>query len=151
MAIVVDVARGARIACLLWAGSRFPPAADGTFYHRIAERIAEGLGSTWLWPDGTVTFAAHYPVGYPALLALVYAAIRPSAVLAGCLNGCLGVVSAVASHRLAARASGRAGALGAGLAVALHPGLVFYTPAVMTEGVTAAILVCAARMVCRAR
>src|SRR5437762_13832063 len=37
-------------------------------------------------------------------------------------------------------------ALGAGLAVALHPGLVMYTPALMTEGVTASLLTVAAWM-----
>ena len=51
-----------------YGAGRFPPADDGGFYHVVAQRIALGLGYTWLWPDGAVTYAAHYPVGYPALL-----------------------------------------------------------------------------------
>src|SRR5256885_7855973 len=43
------------------------------FYHAVATRIARGAGYTWAWPDGVVTYAAHYPVGYPALLGAAYA------------------------------------------------------------------------------
>jgi len=66
------VALAARVIALAWAHDRFPPAADGFYYHTIATRLAGGFGSTWLWPDGAVTYAAHYPIGYPALLALPY-------------------------------------------------------------------------------
>src|SRR5262249_7485196 len=58
-AVALDV----RLAVVAWAAARFPPAADATYYQRIAERISQGLGYTWLWPDGAVTYAAHYPVG----------------------------------------------------------------------------------------
>jgi len=66
---ILALALVARAAVLLWAGAKFPPAADGVYYQKLALRIAEGQGSTWLWPDGKITYAAHYPVGYPALLA----------------------------------------------------------------------------------
>ena len=56
-----------------WAAGAIPPAADGEYYHRLATRIASGQGYTWLWPDGVVTYAAHYPVGYPALHRAAYA------------------------------------------------------------------------------
>lgn len=129
-----------RSCVVLWAAGRFPPTADGAYYHRIAERIAAGLGYTWLWPDGVVTYAAHYPVGYPGAIGGLYAVIgvRPGAAMM--LNAVLGALAALAVHRLAARAASRDGALIAGLLVALHPGLVFYTAALMTEGVTAALL-----------
>ncbi|MET0595802.1 MAG: glycosyltransferase family 39 protein [Polyangiaceae bacterium] len=142
--IVAAVAFLARALVLVWAAGRFPPTADGSYYHTIASRIAEGLGSTWLWPDGKVTYAAHYPVGYPALLALVYRVTGPTVVAAGWLNALLGTAGSVAAYRLAAGATRPRLALLAGLAVALHPALVLYTPAIMTEGVTAALVVIAA-------
>jgi 4-amino-4-deoxy-L-arabinose transferase-like glycosyltransferase len=141
----------ARIAIVVWASSRFPPTADGTFYHRIAERIAQGLGYTWLWPDGSVTYAAHYPVGYPALVGAVYAITGPHPASAMVLNAALGALAAVASYRLALRATRPRVALVAGLLVALHPGLVAYTPALMSEGVTAALVTAAAWAAASAR
>jgi hypothetical protein len=66
------------------------------------------------------------------------------------LNAALGALSAIAAHRLAARAMGRREARWAGGLVALHPGLVAYTPAIMTEGVTAALYTCAAWAAARA-
>lgn len=150
-ALVAGVALLARVACLLWAGARFPPAADGHYYDVLARRVALGLGYTWLWPDGKVTFAAHYPVGYPALLGAAYAAIAPGVLVAGVVNALLGTAGAYATHRVAMRACGRGRALVAGLAVALHPGLVLYTPAVMTEAVTASLVALAAWAACVAR
>jgi hypothetical protein len=133
---------------LAFAGT--PPAADGSFYHRIAERVAQGHGYTWAWPDGTVTYAAHYPVGYPALLAPAYALFGAHAVVAMIVNALVGVVAAVAVERML-RARGRRVALAGGLLVALHPGLVAYTPALMTEGVTAALWAAAVWAADRAR
>jgi len=140
------VAFWARVVALVWADGRFPPVADGHYYHTIAARIAEGLGSTWLWPDGKVTYAAHYPIGYPALLAVSYRLFGSTPTAGGLVNALVGTVAAVAVHRLALQATRPTLALGAGLAVALHPGLVMYTPALMTEGVTAAFLATAAWM-----
>jgi 4-amino-4-deoxy-L-arabinose transferase-like glycosyltransferase len=149
--LVGALALVARSCVALWAAGRFPPTADGSYYHRIAERIAAGLGYTWLWPDGAVTYAAHYPVGYPGAIGGIYAVlgVRPGAAMM--LNAALGALAALAVHRLAARASSRRGAAIAGLLVALHPGLVFYTAALMTEGVTAALVTCAAWAAAAAR
>jgi 4-amino-4-deoxy-L-arabinose transferase-like glycosyltransferase len=133
-----------RLAVVIWAAPRFPPVMDGDYYHRVAQRIAEGLGYTWLWPDGAVTFAAHYPVGYPAMMGGVYALFGPHPGAAMALNAALGALAAAAVHRLAARAGSRRTAAIAGLLVALHPGLLGYTPALMTEGVTASLLACGA-------
>ncbi len=142
--VTAVVAFGARAATLLWANGRFPPAADGFYYHTLAVRIANGLGSTWLWPDGKITYAAHYPVGYPALLALAYKLGGESAAAGGWFNAVLGTMAAIAAYRLALEVTSRRWALVAGIGVALHPGLVMYTPAIMTEGVTAALLIVAA-------
>ena len=132
-----------RALLVIWAKDRFPPADDGSFYHVVAQRIAHGAGYTWLWPDGAVSYAAHYPVGYPALLGLVYAAFGPQPAVAMVLNALLGVLAVFAAQRCVLRLGTRNQALLAGLLVALHPGLVFYTPALMTEGVTAELLVIA--------
>jgi hypothetical protein len=138
--VVAVVALLARLAAVAWAGERFPPAHDGVRYDALAARLAAGLGYTWLWPDGTVTAVAHYPVGYPALLAAAYSALGHSVVAAGAMNAALGALAALAVHRMALPATTPRTALWAGLAVALHPGLVLYTPGVMTEGATAALV-----------
>ncbi len=140
-----------RAGVVVWGAGRFPPVEDARFYHQLATRIAEGHGYTWRWPDGVVTFVAHYPVGYPGLLAGLYAALGPSPVLGMLLNAALGALSVVAVHRVAATSTGRAGAGLAALAVALHPALVAYTPALMTEGVTGALFALAAWLAVVAR
>lgn len=140
---VGGLALAARLAVVAWAHGRFPPAADGAFYHRIAQRIAEGHGYTWLWPDGAVSYAAHYPVGYPALIALPYWG-WPTPSAAMWMNALLGALGCAAVAALVEAHAGRKSALWAGIIAALHPGLVMYTPALMTEGVVAALLACAA-------
>lgn len=148
---VAGVALAARLGVVLWAADVFPPSDDGAYYHVLAARMAEGAGYTWLWPDGAVTYAAHYPVGYPALVALGYAVFGPTPALAMIVNALLGTAGAVATWALAGRASTRRLALAAGLATALHPALVPYTAAVMTEDVTASLLVVAAALAARGR
>lgn len=142
--LVFALALAARLAVVAWAATRIPPTADGKFYDTIARRIAQGLGYTWLWPDGAVTNAGHYPIGYPALTGAVYAVAGPHPAAMMVVNALLGALAAVAAYRLAERAGGRRAAAAAGALVALHPGLVAYTPALMTEGVTATLLICAA-------
>lgn len=148
---VAAVALLVRVAVVAWAAHRFAPTGDGHFYHVIAQRIAAGQGYTWLWPDGVVTYAAHYPVGYPAMIGLVYWLIGPRPWGAMLLNGVLGVLGTVAVHRLALEVGTRRGALLAALVAALHPALVAYVPALMTEGATAWLLVIAAALVLQAR
>src|SRR5690606_23496682 len=107
------------------------------FYHVVAQRIAEGAGYTWVWPDGVVTFAAHYPVGYAGLLGGVYALAGSSPVAAMFVNAALGATAVVMTHRLALRGAGRVGGWVAGGLVAFSPTLVGYTLALMTEGAVA--------------
>ncbi len=139
-----------RLALVLWAKDRFPPADDGSFYHVVAQRIAQGAGYTWLWPDGAVTYAAHYPVGYPAFLGLAYALFGSRPVVAMLANAVLGTLAVFAAQRALAARGTRHQALLGGLLLALHPGLVCYTPALMTEGVSAELLVIAAWLALRA-
>jgi len=141
--LVVVVALVVRGAIVWWGHAHFPPIADGEFYHRFAARLAAGLGYTMAWPDGVVTYAAHYPVGYPAILSLAYRVFGSTAGVAMGVNAAIGVTASVCAHRVALRELSKWRALAAGLAVALHPALVLYTPAVMTEGVTAALVVIA--------
>ncbi len=148
---VFALALAARVAVVAWARGRFPAVGDGAFYDTIARRIAQGDGYTWLWPDGTVTYAAHYPVGYPAYIGLAYALFGTSLVVAMLANALVGAAGAAAVHRLALRAMPPGNALAAGLVVALHPALVPYTAALMTEGVTAGILAVAAACAAAAR
>lgn len=141
--VITLVALAARLGVVAWAASTIPPTADGEYYHRLATRIASGEGYTWLWPDGVVTYAAHYPVGYPALIGAAYALLGPKPVVAMLVNALVGTAGAWAAFDLLSRATSRRLAVAGGLVVALHPALVPYTAALMTEGVTAALLVIA--------
>lgn len=129
-----------RLVVVAWAAERFPPADDGQFYQVFAERIARGLGYTWLWPDGAVTAAAHYPVGYPGLLGVLYWALGTDLLVAQLANAVLGAAGVVGVHRITRSVTGRGPAAAAAVIVAVHPSLVGYTPALMTEGVSAAVL-----------
>jgi len=139
--LVVGVALAVRLAFVAYAAGRFPPADDGAFYHVVASRIAAGLGYTWLWPDGAVTYAAHYPVGYPALVGGGYALFGARVGVAMVENALFGALGAFAAHALAASTASRRAALAAGLFAALEPALVLYTPALMTEAVAGSLLV----------
>lgn len=156
---LASVAFVLRLGFVLVCSDRVPPTADGKFYHTVAQRIAEGEGYTWLWPDGAVTYAAHYPVGYPALMSLPYAIFGALPVTVMILNALLGALVVGLCHGLCLDAL-RARPLlpfarkGAGIAcagLAVSPTLVGYTPALMTEGAVAAFLVLAAWFAVRAR
>lgn len=149
---VVAVALAARMAVVAWACARFPAVEDGHYYDVLARRLASGDGYTWLWPDGAVTFAAHYPVGYPAMLALAYRIFGASGAAGMTVNALVGTLAAWAAYRLVdGDRVARWRPLAAGLVVALHPALVPYTAAFMTEGVTAALLLAATALAARAR
>jgi hypothetical protein len=143
-AAVTLVALLARLAVVAWAGTRFPPAHDGVRYDALAARLAAGQGYTAAWPDGAVTVVAHYPVGYPAMLAAAYRVLGHSVVAAGVLNALLGALTAFAVHRAVLAVADHGSAFAAGIAVAVHPGLVMYAPGIMTECATAALVTSAA-------
>ncbi len=149
-ATVFAVALAVRLAVVAWAAARIPAAADGVYYDKIATRIAAGLGYTWLWPDGAVTYAAHYPIGYPAILGAAYAVFGSHVVVAMLVNTVLGAVGALAAHAALVRSASPRAALFGGLAVAIHPALALYTPALMTEGATATFVTLALYFATRA-
>lgn len=149
---VFAVALFVRALIVGWARGRFPATGDGYYYDVLAHRLANGAGYTWAWPDGAVTYAAHYPVGFPALLAAGYALFGPSDTVAMGLAALFGAAAAYGVHRLVdSQGEPRWRPMAAGLAVALHPALVPYTAARMTEGLTASLLVLATVLAARAR
>ncbi|NUO50414.1 MAG: hypothetical protein HOV80_16285, partial [Polyangiaceae bacterium] len=117
--LVAAVAALTRFSMVAWAYSRIPPVADGTYYDTMARRLADGHGYTWLWPDGTVTAAAHYPVGYPALVSFGYRLFGAHPGIAMVEGALLGAAGAAAIHAFAAQHARRSAALAAGLAFAL--------------------------------
>ncbi len=118
---VLALALLSRLAVVVWGWSRFPPEADGKFYHTVAQRIAHGQGYTWLWGDGAVTYAAHYPVGYPALVGAGYAVFGPSPGVAMSIAAVLGAVASLLGYDVLARHTTPRRALAGGLLLALHP------------------------------
>ncbi len=133
------------LVLLAFSHERFPPAGDGTFYDVVARRIALGHGYTWLWPDGAVTYAAHYPVGYPALLGGLYRLFGPHPGLAMALNLLMLLALVWATGRIVAQFTSVRRARLAASMVGLHPTLLLYVPLMMTELVSAALLlVCGA-------
>ena len=139
----IGIALGAllvRAFVVFWAGNRFPPAADGVYYDTIAWRIAHGQGYTWLWPDRVVTYAAHYPIGYPAIVAMLYAIFGHRPWVGAIPNAVCGALLTFAVHRIAAGETSRRTSAVAAALVAIHPSLVGYTPALMTEGMAGGLL-----------
>jgi len=141
VAWLFGLALALRLLVVAFAYRRFPPADDGSFYHAVAIRIARGAGYTWAWPDGVVTHAAHYPVGYPALLGAFYAILGATPLSAMLVNALFGALLVVGIHTCALRFGSPRRARLAALIVALHPTLILYTAAVMTEAVAASVLV----------
>lgn len=141
--LAAAIALVARVVVVGWAAGRFPASGDGAYYDILARRLAEGHGYTWLWPDGAVTPVAHYPVGYPALIALGYAAFGEHPAVAMGINALFGAALALGVHRLAREGGTRGTAFAGAVLVGLHPALLPYTAAIMTEGVALALVVLA--------
>lgn len=136
----------ARIAVMLHAHAE--PVWDGFYYDLGARRIAAGLGYSEdliiAAADGTERVVwhawAHYPVGYSGFLALFYKIFGATAGVAAMANALTGAVLVAIVHRLALHALTPVRALIAALIVALHPGLVLYSGALMTEPLAAALI-----------
>ncbi len=135
---------------LAWARE---PVWDGHYYHFGATRIAAGLGySEDVIHDGLRVWKpwTHYPVGYSAFLAPFYALLGPHTWVAPLLNALTGTLLVTLIHRLALRTLGRWRAAVAAVLTAIHPGLIAYCAAVMTEPFAALLVVLAAYFVVRA-
>lgn len=129
-----------RFAIAMIAWGRFEPVADGTYYHAHAVRLAAGLGYS-VEDGGVVRAVAHYPVGYPASLAPFYVVLGPHAgagMLANALVGSL--ATALFVRAIYQLTDDRRRAALAAASFALHPALLLYTPALMTEAFTASLV-----------
>ena len=141
-----------RLAVIVYALSE--PVWDGHYYDLGARRIAAGLGySEDLIIAGTggierIVWSpwAHYPVGYSGFLAIFLKLFGGSLAVAPLANALTGGALVAVVHRLSLHVfPGERRALIAALLVALHPGLVLYSGALMTEplaalGMLAAVL-----------
>ncbi len=129
-----------RMAVTAWAHGRFPATADGVYFDTLALRMAQDLGYSWGWADGTVTSVAHYPVGYPAFLAGVYKLFGHSLSAVCGVQGLLGAVGVLGFGAAVSKGIGARSGRWVAWALALHPALWLYTPALMSEGVSVAWL-----------
>ena len=154
---IATLAFVARVALVVYALAE--PVWDGHYYDLGARHIAwsHGYGEELHLssPDGLERVVwdpwAHYPVGYSGFLALFFKIFGASIAVAPLANALTGAALAAVCHRLALKMfpvdDGKLAirAHVAGLLVALHPGLVLYSGALMTEplaalGMMAAIL-----------
>jgi 4-amino-4-deoxy-L-arabinose transferase-like glycosyltransferase len=112
------------------------PVWDGHYYHLGAERIAAGLGySEDAFNQGQLLWKpwVHYPVGYSLLLSMFYFVLGPGLLIAPILNALFGAGVAALTHRIGWHFTTPGRAKLAAALVALHPGLIAYSPLVMTE------------------
>lgn len=121
------------------------PVWDGHYYHFGAARIADGFGySEPVAIDGHVVDKpwTHYPVGFSGLLSLVYR-VFGSGIATGPLFGAVvGALLVVVTHRVARYMLGTERARLAGALALVHPGLILYSAVLMTEQLTALLLLC---------
>lgn len=120
------------------------PVWDGHYYDFGARHIASGLGyADEITRDGHATWHpwCHYPVGYSGFLAAFYMVLGSSHhVVAHVANALVGAALAVATWGLATEALTPLRAKVCGVLVALHPGLVLYGALVMTEPLSALLV-----------
>ncbi len=130
------------------------PVWDGHYYHFGAERIAAGLGySEDVLVRGAPVWKAwtHYPVGYSALLGLVYALFGSGPLVGPIFNAFVGAIVVALVHRVARTCLRDTRARVAGAIAALHPGLIVYAALIMTELTAAAFLLGAVLVAVRYR
>ena len=115
------------------------PVWDGHYYDFGAKRIAEGQG----YSDeiaGHWHAWCHYPVGYSGYLGVFYKLFGESPWVAHFADALAGGLLAVVAFLLAREALSPARSKIAGVLVALHPGLVLYGALVMTEPLSALLV-----------
>lgn len=119
---------------------------DSVWYDTAARNLADGHGyvfdpTVWRAPDGSRIYpdndelspTALWPPGYPATLAVVYAATGDSLWAARMLNIVLGAATAGLVYLIARRLFGRPAAIAAGVVIALLPSHVLFTSVILTE------------------
>jgi 4-amino-4-deoxy-L-arabinose transferase-like glycosyltransferase len=119
------------------------PVWDGHYYDFGARHIASGLGyADEVMRDGRPVWHpwCHYPVGYSGLLAAFYTLFGASHGVAHFANALVGGLLPVVTYLLASEALDVRRARVAGVLVALHPGLVLYGALLMTEPLSALLV-----------
>ena len=122
------------------------PVWDGHYYHFGAERIAHGLGySEDVLVRGMAVWKpwVHYPVGYSAFLGFFYRIFGSELVVAPVLNALTGALLVAVVHRVARYYLSRDRARVATGLCAMHPGLIAYSAAVMSEPLAALLMLSA--------
>ena len=128
------------LAARLLAGE---PVWDGHYYDFGARRIASGFGyADEVTRDGQPVWHpwCHYPVGYSGFLAVFYKLFGATHGVAAFANALVGGLLAVVTWLLGREALSPARARVAGGLVALHPGLVLYGALLMTEPLSALLV-----------
>ena len=124
------------------------PVWDGRYFDALARHLARGEGYV-IASEGagdSLRPTAHYPVGFPSLLAITYRAFGDTVGAAFLLQSVIGASLVLLVHAIVARAASDRAAFWAALVTALHPGLVLQAPLVMAEPLAA--LLYAAMVLC---
>jgi 4-amino-4-deoxy-L-arabinose transferase-like glycosyltransferase len=122
------------------------PVWDGHYYDFGARHIASGFGyADEIMRDGHAVWHpwCHYPVGYSGFLAAFYKLFGTSHAVAHLANALVGALLAVVTYLLAGEGLSERRARLAGGLVALHPGLVLYGALLMTEPLSALLVLTA--------
>lgn len=116
--------------------------SDMEFYDRRAAHLLSGDWSVW------DTFT---PVGYPALLAVLYAVIGKSHAAVGVAQAVVGATTAVLAGAITARVTrSRVAGVAVGVLLAVYAPLVMYTGFLLTETVFSFLLALAVWLLFRA-
>jgi 4-amino-4-deoxy-L-arabinose transferase-like glycosyltransferase len=126
---------------LAWVACVDPSPRDGRFddsswYDGSARNIADGRG--YIFFDGAPT--AAWPVGYPAFVAAIYRVTDDNVLSAKVANAFLGALTVVGVYALGALVFGSRAGWAAALVLAFFPSQVFFTTLVMSEILTACLL-----------
>ena len=135
------IAFALRLAAARWLAAE--PVWDGHYYDFGARRIASGFGyADEVTRDGYPMWHpwCHYPVGYSGFLAAFYKLFGPGRGVAHVANALVGALLAVVTFLLGREAVSPGRAKVAGALVALHPGLVLYGALLMTEPLSALLV-----------
>lgn len=122
------------------------PVWDGHYYDFGARHIASGFGyADEVMRDGHAVWHpwCHYPVGYSGFLAAFYKVFGAHHVVAHFANALVGGLLPVVTYLLGREALSERRAALAGVLVALHPGLVLYGALVMSEPLSALLVLTA--------
>jgi len=135
------LALGLRLAWIAYAD---PSPRDGRFddsswYDVTAQTIADGRG--YIFFDGAPT--AAWPVGYPAFLAALYKVTDDNVLSAKVANAFLGALTVLGVYALGALVFGSRAGWAAALVMTFFPNQVFFATLVMSETLSAFLLLSA--------